>query len=52
MDIDARWYFIAMATIVGLMVVGAAYSENQKKECRIAALEAHMSAQDIQKICE
>jgi len=47
-----KWYFIAMALMFGFVSLGIAYSERQKVQCKIAAIQAQVPADDIVKMCE
>lgn len=49
---EVKWYFIAIAVIFGLGVIGMAYTEHGKQECKIAALEAHLTPDEVEKVCK
>jgi hypothetical protein len=46
-----KWYAIAMVAFVTAMFGGMAFDSYQKNQCRVAAVQAGKSAEDIEKIC-
>ena len=44
-------YFIALGLFLVSMFGGMAYEQHQKSQCRIEAIKAGKSADDIVKIC-
>ena len=47
-----KWAFIAMAVIFGSIAVGDGVEKYQLNQCRIAAVQAGMNADDIVKACK
>lgn len=47
-----KWYFIAIAVIFGLGMIGMAYTEHGKTECRVAAIQAKLPVDQIDKVCK
>lgn len=46
-----KWYAIAMVAFVIAMFGGMAIDSYQKNQCRMTAVQAGKSAEDIEKIC-
>lgn len=46
------WYYVVLAVFLVAMFAGLGYSEYAKKECRIEAIKAGKSAEDIASICK
>ena len=49
---DIKWYFIAMIVIFTGGIAAGAYSDHQKSQCKISALQAHVNPADIEKVCQ
>jgi len=49
---EVKWYMIAVATIFGLGMAAATYTEFQKSQCKIAAIQAHMTPDQIEQVCK
>ena len=47
-----KWYWIGMGLIVIAIMVGQSYSEYEKGQCKVEAIKAGKSAEDIAKICK
>ncbi len=47
-----KWYYICVCCFLIAVVVSGAYDDYTKGECRIAALKAGKSVEDIDKICK
>ena len=47
-----KWYFIGMFAFLMSMGGVMAYEAHQKGQCRIEAMKAGKSAEDIAKICK
>lgn len=47
-----KWYFILIGVFVVVMGIGMGISEYHKGHCRIEAVKAGKSAEDIAKICK
>ncbi len=52
MDTDMKWVVILMVAFIGIPMVGMALSEYQNSQCRLEAIKAQMSADDIGKVCK
>lgn len=46
-----KWYFIAMGCFLVTMAGGMALDSYNKNQCRVVAVQAGKSAEDIEKIC-
>lgn len=51
MDFDTKWYFIAIAVIFGLGMAASVYADHEKSQCRIAAIQAKIPADQIGVVC-
>ena len=51
MDNDMKWVVILCVIFIGIPLVGIGWSENQQSQCRVEAIKAAMSADDILKVC-
>jgi len=49
---EMKWAMIAISIFFGAMFVAIGVEEYQKSQCRIAAIQAKMSADDIAKVCK
>lgn len=49
---EMKWAMIGMAAVFGAMFAGIGVSEYQKSQCRIAAIQAKMLADEIAKVCK
>lgn len=47
-----KWYYIGMCLFLVVMGLGMAYEKHTDAECRIEAIKAGKSAEDIVKICK
>lgn len=47
-----KWYAVAMIAFVLAMFGSLAIESYQKQQCRIAAVQAGKTAEDIEKICK
>ena len=43
-----KWYFIAIAVVFGLDMAATAYSDHEKSQCRIVAMQNHMPVDQIE----
>ena len=48
---ELKWLAIMMVGIFGAMFVGLGIETYNRQQCRIAAIEAKMPADDIAKVC-
>lgn len=48
---EFKWYMIGVAVIMVAMVGAGMYSDYQKSQCKIAAIQSHMAVADIEKAC-
>ena len=51
MDTEMKWAMIGMLCIIVLPMTGMALNDYQRSQCRIEAIKAHTSADDIVKVC-
>lgn len=47
-----KWYYIAIGVFLAFMGAGLSVTEYQKGQCRVEAIKAGKSAEDIAKICK
>ena len=47
----SKWYYIGFAVFIVAVFGAQAYEDYSKKECRVAAMQAGKSADDINRIC-
>ena len=47
-----KWYWIGMSLFLIAMVGSGAYAEYQQGQCKVEAIKAGKSAEDIAKICK
>ena len=52
MDNDMKWYALVMIVIITIPMVDMLMSEYQKNQCRVAAIQAAMPADQIERICK
>lgn len=48
MDSDFKWFFAMVAILFAAMFAALAVSSNAKGECKIAAIQAHASAEVVE----
>jgi hypothetical protein len=46
-----KWYYIGIGLFLAVMAAGMAYEKHTQAECRVEAIKAGKSADDIVKIC-
>lgn len=49
---EAKWFAIVMIVLFGGMFVGLGVDTYQRQQCRIAAIQAGMPAEQIEKVCK
>jgi len=49
---ELRWAMIVLGIMFGAPMIGLALNDYHKSECKIAAIHAHMSAEDIKQVCK
>lgn len=47
----AKWYYIGMGLFLIVLGLGMSYEKHTQGECRIEAIKAGKSTEDIVKIC-
>ena len=52
MDSDMKWVALVFMFIIGIPMAGLALKEYQASQCRIEAIRANMSADQIEKVCK
>lgn len=48
MDSEFKWLFVMMGVLFAAMFAALAVSSNAKSECKIAAIQAHASAEVVE----
>jgi len=48
---EMKWFFIAIIFIVIGGFIAETYADHAKSECRIAAIQKNLTAEQIDKIC-
>jgi hypothetical protein len=49
---DIKWYFIAMTTMIGLIIGGQAISDWRTMDCRLTLGQSGRTPADIREICK
>lgn len=52
MDSDSKVFLWVMLLLIGLPMFGMALTDYQKSQCKMAGIAAHMSAEEIEKVCK
>jgi len=52
MNDDMKWAALAFFFVLGIPMVGLAFSEYQKGQCRVEAIRVSMPADEIAKVCK
>ncbi len=52
MDTEMKWVAIAFMFLIGIPMVGMAFGEYQKGQCRVEAIKANMEPDKIDKVCK
>jgi hypothetical protein len=51
MNTDMKWAALAFVFIIGIPMMGLAFSEYQKGQCRVEAIRANMDVDKITQVC-
>ena len=49
---EMKWVMIMVICVFGAMFAGIGFTENAKSQCRLKAIEAKMTPEDIAKVCQ
>lgn len=52
MNSDMKWAGLAFLFIIGVPMLGVAFSEYQKGQCRVEAIRANMEPDKIAQVCK
>jgi hypothetical protein len=52
MNTDMKWAALAFMFVIGIPMVGLAFSEYQKGQCRVEAIKASREPEKISQVCK
>ena len=52
MNTDMKWAALAFMFVIGIPMVGLAFSEYHKGQCRVEAIKASMEPEKISQVCK
>ena len=52
MNTDMKWFALVMIALIGIPMAGLLLEHYNKGQCRIEAIRANMSADQIEKVCK